>query len=146
MAQVCLEGVTTITNDVARWGPWAGRVVTGDEDLALIFAVDVSGVTQSFNLGIATEDFDVVPPNQDLYCVLHNDVGASEVLKLSKTLLTSYVGDVLITQAGEGTFTPQLFLVHWTGTDFAIRSISLPGSFGGHFEHVTFAPLTLPDL
>lgn len=72
-----LEGVITLTNDVAKWGPWAGKIITGAESSVdtngnyypLIFAIDTYGVVQSFALGIGPEDFDLIPTNQDLYIV-----------------------------------------------------------------------------
>ncbi|MCX6884034.1 MAG: hypothetical protein NTX27_03220 [Verrucomicrobia bacterium] len=149
-----LEGVTTITNDAARWGPWAGKILTGDETVSqpywvphgIIYATDTNGVTTSHALGIHPEDFDIVPPDQSLYC-LNYDGSASKILKLSKSLLTNYVGDLLITQAGESHVEAKLYFVHWTGTNFMTRSISLPTSvFSGQFEHVTFAPIELPNL
>jgi hypothetical protein len=147
-----LEGVTTITNE-SKWGPWAGRILTGDENgnfplPPLIFAVATNGQVASFDLGIAPEDFDVIPRDQDLYCVNFN-YSDSTILKLSRTMLTNYVGELLITQAGEGGAVPRLFIVRWDPTkeDFLFRSITLPADvYGGHFEHVTFAPINIPPL
>jgi len=58
--------------------------------------------------------------------------------------LTNYVGDLLITDAGEATPQAKLFVVRWDAaiTNFVTRGISLPSSIGGRFEHVTFAPLS----
>jgi hypothetical protein len=95
------------------------------------------------NLGITPEDFDIIKPNQDLYCL---DVARSKIWKLSSTLLTNYWGDLLITE--EGAEAPdsngRLFIVHWDNakTNFVVRSIVNPGSW---FEHVTFAPINLPS-
>ncbi|HEY5912905.1 MAG TPA: hypothetical protein VJA21_20125 [Verrucomicrobiae bacterium] len=155
-----LEGVITMPNDAARWGPWAGKILTGDESLVdenyepvpLIYAIDTNGVATAYSLGSRPEDFDIVPANQDLYCVNYNTLD-SKVLKISKTVLTNYVGDLLITQAGElnpyneTELRPRLFFVHWNGLAFSTRSIALPeATFPGYFEHVTFAPVTLPDI
>ena len=147
-----LEGVITLTNDVTKWGPWAGKILTGDErrynedDVLdpVVYAVDTNGVATSYALGIEPEDFDVIPPNQDLYCA-DPSVG---ILKLSKSWLTNYVGDLLITQAGEMRphLAAKLFIVHWSGTNLTTRSISLPSSVGGGFEHVTFAPINIPSI
>jgi hypothetical protein len=151
-----LEGVITLTNDVARWGPWAGKIITGDEQAApvpLIFTVDTNGAvgrydtTQLFPAGIHPEDFDVILPNQDLYAC---DPDAGQILKLSSTLLTNYVGDLVVTDAGEVVVPAKLFIVHWDGARAQFVTRSIPyfrsnGSFG-HFEHVTFAPLNLPPL
>jgi len=104
----------------------------------------MSAADTCFDLGIAPEDFDLIPTNQDLYCVNYQSSGGSQILKLSRTLLTNYVGNLLITQAGEFTI-PRLFIVKWNGTNFVSHSISLPDSVGSQFEHVTFAPINLPS-
>ncbi|MGH7952620.1 MAG: hypothetical protein ACREFE_11985 [Limisphaerales bacterium] len=91
-------------------------------------------------LRVSPEDFDIIPANQDLYLCDHS---RGALLKLSHTYLQDYVGDLLITQAGE--FEPaRLFIVNWNGTQFVVRSIPAPGGTTD-IEHVTFAPLDLPS-
>ena len=157
-----LEGVITLPDDAQTWGPWAGKIVTGDEDAVdenlnprpLIYTIATNGeVTINSTLalisgGIYPEDFDVIPPNQDLYCVNYHDSGASFILKLSRKWLTNYWGDLLITDAGEASAQAKLFIVHWdsTNSSFVTRPISLPSSVGGRLEHVTFAPIDIPAL
>ena len=157
-----LEGVITLTNDVAKWGPWAGKILTGDESAVdedaanlqpLIFSIDPNGVTTAFILGIQPEDFDIIPTNQDLY--ISDPFGGpnstGRIMKLSKTLLTNYVGSLLITQAGEPDPVNQpakLFIVTWTSvkTNFDTRSITcVAPKAPSQLEHVTFAPITLPN-
>lgn len=139
-----LEGVITLTNDVQKWGPWAGKIITGAESLhpPLVYAIDTNGLINSYTLGIEPEDFDLIPPNQDLYCA---DEDNNIVVKLSRTLFTNYWGDLLITQSGDGgNGSPgMLFIVHWNSTNaaFQVRSIY----YGPDFEHVTFAPIDLPS-
>ncbi len=137
-----LEGVITLTNDVQKWGPWAGKIITGAEAKTppLIYTVSTNGIITSYDdLGIAPEDFEIIPANQDLYCV---DQSNNQILKLSKTLLVNYVGDLLITQEGASFGKPKLFIVHWDGTNFVKRGIA--GS--DEFEHITFAPINIPNL
>ena len=102
----------------------------------------INGAVQSFDLGIAPEDFDVIKPNQDLYCL---DVSQMKIRKISSTLLTNYWGDLVITD--EGAESPEggrLFIVHWDNahTNFVVRSLANQGYW---FEHVTFAPINLPS-
>jgi hypothetical protein len=103
---------------------------------------DTNGVVVPYALGIEPEDFDLIPPNQDLYCA---DFNENVVLKLSRTLFTRYWGDLLITQSGDGVpgGSGALFIVHWDSarTTFQVHNIS----FVGQFEHVTFAPIDLPS-
>jgi hypothetical protein len=88
-----LEGVITLPNNVTNWGPWAGKIITGDEDRHVIYAIDTDGVTATFyttNLiagGIDPEDFDIIPPNQSLYVC---DYGQSMLVKLSANYLTTW--------------------------------------------------------
>jgi hypothetical protein len=155
-----LEGVVTVTNDVQRWGPWAGKILTGDEDAAdangasrpLIYTVDLNSAVVAndtanlFPGAIYPEDFDIIRQNQNLYACNPNGM----IVKLSSTYLTNYVGDLLITDAGEVSSPAKLFIVHWDSakTNFVTRRISyvLPDGNAGAFEHVTFAPINIPKL
>lgn len=150
-----LEGVITLANDVAKWGPWAGTIVTGDEnfDPPLIYTVAANGSVSFFNTtnlifeGIRTEDFDIIPPNQDLYAC---DLWGNRIVKLSRDYFANYVGDLLITDSGEYSAPAKLFVLHWDAatTNFLTRRISYkrPDGSDGQFEHVTFAPIDLPGL
>src|ERR1051326_6678130 len=105
--QARLERPVVLTNDAQKWGPWAGKILTGAESefdgTTNLFAIDTNGAVARFDLGISAEDFDIIPPNQDLYCVDEHD---GVVLKVSQTLLTNYVGDLLITQGGRAAALP----------------------------------------
>jgi hypothetical protein len=108
-------------------------------------AINTNRILASFALGIAPEDFDIIPPEQDLYCTAFVD---HKVLKVSRNLLTNYVGNLMITQEGLNDCS-RLFIVKWNSTNsaFETRSIPFPAStFQLGFEHVTFAPLPLPDI
>jgi hypothetical protein len=105
-----------------------------------MFAVD------SFtDAGIGSEDFDLIPTNQDLYAC-DPDLNGGTIFKLSHTFLNNCVGALLITQAGDGTYNSggaRLFIVQWSGTNFVTRAIT--DSTVGHLEHITFAPINLPS-
>ena len=152
-----LEGVTTLTNDVQRWGLWAGTIITGDEAHTdpisgvpdpLIYTISTNGAVGTYHTknlitgGIFPEDFDVIPANQNLYITAYEK---NIIMELPAQYFVEKVGDLLITQAGEGA-PPGLFIVHWNsqGSNFVISSIPIPSSVGNHIEHVTFAPLPLP--
>jgi hypothetical protein len=152
-----LEGVITLTNDLAKWGPWAGKILTGAESAVdqnnnydpMLYTIDPNGSVTPYDTmmmvlgGIGSEDFDLIPTNQDLYCV---NEGNNTIEKVSSTLFNNYVGDLLITQSGDGSYsaTPKLFIISWNNSagKFIIRSISHPNR---NFEHVTFAPISLPS-
>ncbi len=139
-----LEGVITLTYDVQKWGPWAGKIITGAESLSppLVYAVDTNGTVTSFALGIEPEDFDLIPTNQDLYCV---DETFGQIVKFPGTLLTNYWSDLLITQSGDGAGDfGALFIVHWDSTNSTFVTRRIP--YTSQFEHVTFAPMNIPCL
>ena len=143
-----LEGVITLPNDLNKWGPWAGKIITGDEDKfpPLIYTIATNGAvvpydtTTLFPEGIATEDFDIIPANQSLYLC---DNGNRAIKKLSANYFANHVGDLLITQAGEVFFGAKLFIVHWDNATSSFVTLSVPYN-DGFFEHATFAPIDLP--
>lgn len=151
-----LEGVTTLTNDVQKWGPWAGKIITGVEDHSdfdtgeddpLIFTISTNGAVATYHTktfvsgGIHPEDFDVIPANQNLYFTAF---AKGKIMELPASAFTNHVGDLLITQAGEN-MSSGLFIVHWDsqGSNFVTTTVPLPDSIG-QIEGVTFAPITLP--
>jgi Calx-beta domain len=146
-----LEGVIVLPNDTNQWGPWAGKILTGDERENILYTIDTNGVVTPYNTqnlfpdGIGSEDFDLIPTNQDLYCSVESP--SFQLQKISRTFWTPYAGDLLITESGDGPSFPipgSLFIVRWDNmaTNFTIRAISPSHSEG--FEHVTFAPINLP--
>jgi hypothetical protein len=146
-----LEGVITLPNDEAKWGPWAGKAVFGAESKIppVIHSLDTNGIVADFNLGIEPEDFDVIITNQDFYLASYNE---GQILKLSQNYLTNYVGDLLVTQAGDGVVgsSPKVFIVRWNSTNsvFDVRGIPVITACGlpGGVEHGTFAPITLTNI
>ena len=91
-----IEGITTIPDDVAKYGPLAGKLVGGAEDEDGIWAVDPSGSTQFFSLPNVPgpESMNLIPANQNFFGV---NFGTSEVLGAPGLEFTSMVGDILLT-------------------------------------------------
>jgi hypothetical protein len=148
-----LEGVIVLPNEPAKWGPWAGKIVTGDEGQNRIFTIDGNGEAASYDTttiyweGIRAEDFEIIPPNQDVYCC---DLFGDVIVKLSRNYLTNHVGDLLITHAGEYGPPGKLFIVRWNAAITNFTAIPVPykrpDNSDGQFEHVTFAPIDFPPL
>lgn len=146
-----LEGVITMPQDSTKWGPLAGRLLTGDEVhrdedsqlQPLFYAVDTNGAVAVLDIGIHPEDFDFIEPNQDLYCadIYGGPAGGGAVYRLHGSLLEHYAEDLLVTQAGEWSVPSRLFILHWDGAEFVIRGVRHPGLAPAQFEHVTFAPI-----
>jgi hypothetical protein len=86
--------------------PNENPIITGDEtrNPPLIYAITTNGVvttndtTSLIPEGIYPEDFDVIPANHHLYAC---DPVGNAIIKLSATYLTNFVGDLIITDAGE---------------------------------------------
>src|SRR5438132_354342 len=51
-----LEGLTTVPNDPAKYGPWAGHALAGAEDQGRIYAIGADGAVDFYELGVRPED------------------------------------------------------------------------------------------
>ncbi|MGA2866712.1 MAG: hypothetical protein ABSF95_19740 [Verrucomicrobiota bacterium] len=148
-----LEGLLTLSNNVDKYGPWAGKLLTGDECQKLIYAIDTNGAVQTYGaadgLDISPDTFRLIPTNQDLYCCANVGQGAASlILKLSRQWFKNYVGDILIVQSGEvGMGPPALYIVHCSTNGFNTKTILLTDPFmsnGWFFEKAAFAPVDIP--
>ncbi len=108
-------------------------------------------VPQSRTLFCQPEDFDIIPPNQDFYVLDQHD---NRILKLSRNLLTNFVGDLMVVQEGfiddSQNLVPRdhpakLMVMHWTGTNFITR-MSISRRHNDWWEHGTFAPMNIPAV
>ena len=148
-----LGGVITLTNDVAQWGPWAGKIITGQApepepflDQPEIYAINTNGQITTHYLRIQPEQFNLIPPNQPFYCC---DSLSYAVWKVPAAVFTNHVGQLLITGMGlvDHEVLPALFIVRWDAgiTNFVIEKINTP-DFVGCLEDGTFAPIDIPCL
>jgi len=134
-----LEGALSVPNDPAKYGPWAGKILTCAEATGLVFAIDTNGVATPYNLG-ATEPEDVllIPSGQLFYML--DAFTAPQVNKVAQAVFASFAGDVLLVNElvslGQCS-DPALYIVHWDGGRFVVQEIPLPGAW----EHATFAPI-----
>jgi hypothetical protein len=149
----CLEGAVTLTNDPAQWGPWAGSIITGDELAGisgLVYSVTASGTVTTNDLGIAPQDFNIIPANQDFYILEPYYLGA--ILKVSSNYFAGHVGDLLMTQESG-----PLLIVHWDAANnsFTTNAISyptwVPTSYPPFYQPVDFesgrfAPVQMPFM
>lgn len=126
---VHLEGVVTIPNNPAKWGPWAGKILAGDEDNYRLWSIDVNGNTASYSLGLDPEDLDLIPANMNFYGV---DFNTQTLRGALASEFTCMVGDLLVTIEHPG----KSIHVWWDGTQFQQEQIALVGQW----EHVTFSP------
>ena len=128
-----LEGVTTVPND-PRYGPWAGKIIAGAEDQTLIYSIDPQGKVASHSLGIAPEDIDLIPANENFFGI---DYDRSLVLGAPAAAFGNWIGDFIIVAE-----TGQMYHVWWDGAAFQKVLVAQTQ----HWEHVTFAPAGLGDI
>jgi len=154
-----LEGVITLPADSQKYGPLAGKIVTSSKwklwpDTPLLYAMDVSQSVAAFPVEIVyPEDLDIIPSDangncsQDLYCSATVD---NCIYRLPKEALAGCGGDILVTDAGEVVWGwAKLVTLHWdaASSGFLRKTIFHPSGFGSSFfEHVCFAPFSLPAL
>ena len=129
-----LEGLTTVPNDVAKYGPWAGKILAGAEGQGRIYAIATDGTVTFFQLGINPEDIDIIPANENFYGV---DFAEGKIKGAAASEFASMVGDVLIAQEGG-----QLWHVKWNGVGFDTEVIATVPQW----EHVTFSPAGIVEI
>lgn len=140
---VHLEGLHTIPDDAARYGPLAGKIVSGAEGVGLLYAVDPAGTVTTHNVGVNIEDIDIVAANENFFGV---NFGTSKILGAPASEFTDIVGDILLTQefhAGMG-----LFRLTWDGMQLQSEELqAAPGAPSiGQWEHVTFARAGIVEI
>lgn len=123
-----LEGLITIPNNPAKWGPWAGKILVGSELETRLYTVDLNGNTVAYELGIEPEDLDLIPANENFYGV---DYQTQTLRGAPASEFTCMVGDLLITQEHPGIS----WHVWWDGNRFQKESIAQVSQW----EHVTFS-------
>ena len=140
-----LEGIAVVRTN---FGPWSGKIITGDELSLSLYTIDAGGnvVTNDSNAlfpnGIHSESITTIPPNQSLY--LCDSTGG--IMKLSKNYFTSYVGDLLIEDGGEnGSGNAKIFIIHWEAASSKFITRRFQYLVGGKtLERCVFAPIELP--
>jgi len=130
-----LEGVTTVPNDTAKYGPWAGKILAGAEGQGCIYAIDATGAAVCHQLGINPEDFDIIPANENFFGV---DFGGQTLWGAPASAFTGMVGDILIAQEFPG----YLWHVRWNGTSFVATQIAQVSQW----EHVTFSKAGIVEI
>jgi hypothetical protein len=131
-----LEGVTSVPDDALRYGPWAGRILTGSEGRGEIYAIAADGQVETFALGIAPEDFDIVPPNANFFGV---DFSAKRLVGAPAAAWRDKVGDVVVAQESG-----QLWDVRWDALAEAFEVVEIARV--SQWEHVTFSTAGLIEI
>jgi RHS repeat-associated protein len=139
------EGLTILPDDVARYGPLAGKILALDETSTKLFTVDAAGGTASFDLGVPQlEGAQLVLPNENFFGVEQGgNEGSSRILGAPAAALSTLVGDIVLFQETGG----GLFRLFWDGKALQVQPLNLapgsaraalwegtapPGPFGAH--------------
>jgi hypothetical protein len=150
-----LGGVITLTNDVAKWGPWAGKILTGD--IYNLYAIDTNGIVTpyytvinyEFGDGVFPESLCLIPANEDLYFI---DASNNKLVKISRAALAPYVGDLAIvsTTFGADSIYARVIIYAWDPVNSVFETKVIQPKYGNNYyfgvlEDATFAPINLPS-
>ena len=154
---VHLEGVVTLPNDPAKYGPlWAGKILTGAEDLGRFYHIAANGasdwnsIVADDGMTVAPEDIDAIATNQNLFAIEYGDTDgpdyrAGAILTAGAAQFSGMAGDLLVSvewgNAKQGVI-GALYRVRWDGSSYVANWLAAP-DLGTHFEHATFAPITV---
>jgi hypothetical protein len=138
-----LEGLISVPNDSAKYGPLAGKMIAGAEGQGLMYAFATDGSYTTHNVGVAIEDIDIISPNENFYGV---NFGSNRLLGAPASQFTSIVGNILLTQEFAGG--SALFDLHWNGSALVADPINLTpdSAIPSQWEHVTFAPAGIVEI
>ena len=136
-----LEGVTTIPDDPARYGPLAGTIVAPNEQSSGFYSITADGNVTFFNIGLGEiENMRIIPPNQNFFGV---DYGSGRILvrphhnsrPWSATSSSTLRGATPASTSSHGTAVPftrqrsrsppiRAHVTQWEGTAFAPAGIN----------------------
>ncbi|MCB1742396.1 MAG: PASTA domain-containing protein [Gammaproteobacteria bacterium] len=139
-----LEGVIVVPDD-SRYGDLAGRIISGAEDSGRLYAIDRDGtVTVYSNLGVAIEDIDLIPENENFFGA---NYGSGNVLGVEAVQWRGYAGKILLTQEFPAAGTSGLYVLEWdNGPSVSPLPLSSESFVPAQWEHVTFAPAGVAEL
>jgi len=130
-----LAGVTTLPDDAARYGPWAGRILAGAGDRGAVYAIDAQGNSAAFQLGLDPEEIRVIPAHENFYGV---DPAGGKIWGAPDDAFAGMIGDILVAQGSPGV----LARVRWNGSEFEVGQLAQVGRWG----QVAFSPAALSEI
>jgi hypothetical protein len=137
LPQGSFEALTTVPNDPARYGPWAGKIVVGASQF---FTVDGAGNTEAFDIrGLAgdLEDIAIIPDGENFFGV---DFAGQTLWGAPPAAFVGMVGDFLVAQEGSGA----LFHLRWDPASSSFQSEQVADV--GTWEHVTFSSAGIQEI
>ncbi len=140
-----LEGMIVVPNAPTRFGPLAGQIIAGAEEVGLLYAISKEGKVTSYSVGVNIEDIDLLAPNENFF---GSNYGTSRLLGVPYTELLPMAGDILLAQESVAAGTTGLFRLQWTGTALAAVPIVADATSApiGQWEHVTTAGAGIKEI
>lgn len=141
---VHLEGLVTVPDKPARYGPLAGRALLGAEEQGILYALKPDGTFDVYQLGVLVEDLDFVSPGENFFGV---NFGTSKLLGAEAAQWKGMVGDILAAQETP-TGSTSLFRIKWDGAKVVAEQVPLAPTSAtvGQWEHVTFAGAGIVEI
>jgi hypothetical protein len=138
-----LEGMITVPDAPARYGPLAGRVIVGAEGVGQMFAVAVDGTTETYSLGVNVEDIDIVVPHENFFGV---NYGSSVLLGVEADEFLPIAGDIILTQESHSNV--GLYRLWWDGANLQVVELSSASGSPtiAQWEHTTFADAGIQEI
>ena len=130
-----LEGVTTVPDDAANYGPWAGKILVGAKTQNAIYAIDAQGASTSYPISISPQDIRIIPAHENFYGI---DPAGSKIWGAPDDAFAGIIGDILIAQGSPGV----LLRVSWNGSEFEAGQIAQVASW----KQITFSPAALSEI
>ena len=143
LAGVHLEGLVTVPDAPARFGPLAGTILAGAESEGLLYSIATDGTVTSYNVGVAIEDIDIVMPNENFFGV---NYGTSRLVGVLSDSFLPIAGDILLTQ--ESVTSVGLFRLYWDGVDLLTDELEAAAGSAtiAQWEHTTFADAGIVEV
>lgn len=140
---VHLEGLATVPDAPARYGPLAGMAIAGAENVGLLYAFDTAGNVVYYNLGVAVEDIEIVEPFENFFGV---NFGTSRLIGIPAYQMLPMAGDILLTQ--ESVTSVGLYHLRFDGTDLVVEELQASSGSAslGQWEHVTTAAAGIQEV
>ena len=140
---VHLEGLVTVPDAPARYGPLAGAILAGSENEGVIYVIHADGSVGSIDVNVNVEDIEIIVPYENFFGV---NFGTSAILGATAGDFLPIAGDILLTQESVGAV--GLYRLYFDGT--SVRADELTAAPDGatiaQWEHVTFAAAGIQEV
>ena len=134
---VHLEGLLVVPNDVALYGPLAGKIISGAEGQGLMYVFDAGGLVTTHALGVAIEDIDLITGTENFFGMAFAN---NAIFGAAAAQFLPYANSILLTQEIPAGGSSGLFRLSWNGSALVTEAFGLnPGSaVPRQWEHVSF--------